>query len=382
MQGSALDVKERIREAVDIVDLVGSYLQLRREGRGYKALCPWHDDSRPACRSIPSGNRSSAGSATSAATFSVSSCRSRGSTFPEALAMLAERAGITLDKQPSGGPADSTKADAVSGHGLGRRAQYHRLLLERSAGRGGPAYLAERPITPESIDAFRLGYAPDRVGLARARRPAARLSRPRCWKRPASSARRQTGGGHYDWFRNRCCFRSSTPQGRPSASAGRVLPGSDGGKGGQVSSTRPRRRCSPRAICSTACTWPASDPQNAAPRWSWKAIPTSSSPISAASRTRWPCWARPWARSRSALLQAICRSAADRAGARWRRGRPATGERSAGVVRGRECRRARADLARRARPLPSFCWSAGPRRLRPLIDRAAELRWTHAVQRT
>ena len=50
---SSFDDKERVRQAIDIVDLVGSYLQLRREGRGFKALCPWHDDSRPSLQVNP-----------------------------------------------------------------------------------------------------------------------------------------------------------------------------------------------------------------------------------------------------------------------------------------------------------------------------------------
>ena len=47
------DAKEQIRQAVDIVDLVGSYVALRRQGRGYVALCPWHDDSRPSLQVNP-----------------------------------------------------------------------------------------------------------------------------------------------------------------------------------------------------------------------------------------------------------------------------------------------------------------------------------------
>ena len=41
------DAKEQVRQAIDIVDLVGSYLELRRQGRNYAARCPWHDDTRP-----------------------------------------------------------------------------------------------------------------------------------------------------------------------------------------------------------------------------------------------------------------------------------------------------------------------------------------------
>ncbi len=41
------DAKERVRQAIDIVDLVGSYLELRRQGRQFVARCPWHDDRKP-----------------------------------------------------------------------------------------------------------------------------------------------------------------------------------------------------------------------------------------------------------------------------------------------------------------------------------------------
>ncbi len=47
------DVKERVREATDIVELVGSYVSLRRAGRNFTGLCPWHDDSRPSLQINP-----------------------------------------------------------------------------------------------------------------------------------------------------------------------------------------------------------------------------------------------------------------------------------------------------------------------------------------
>lgn len=48
-----LDVKEQVKQAIDIVELVGKYMQLRRQGRNYVALCPWHDDSRPSLQINP-----------------------------------------------------------------------------------------------------------------------------------------------------------------------------------------------------------------------------------------------------------------------------------------------------------------------------------------
>jgi DNA primase len=90
------DTKERVRAATDIVDLIGSRLELRRQGRNYVALCPWHADSRPSlqintekqiwkCWVCDIGG--------DAFSFVM---RDEGLTFPQALNKLADRAGIPI----------------------------------------------------------------------------------------------------------------------------------------------------------------------------------------------------------------------------------------------------------------------------------------------
>ena len=53
VSSGSFDTKERVKQAVDIVDLVGSHIQLRRQGRNYVGLCPWHDDTRPSLQVNP-----------------------------------------------------------------------------------------------------------------------------------------------------------------------------------------------------------------------------------------------------------------------------------------------------------------------------------------
>ena len=53
MSSGSFDTKERVKQAIDIVDLVGNYIPLRRQGRNYVGLCPWHDDSRPSLQVNP-----------------------------------------------------------------------------------------------------------------------------------------------------------------------------------------------------------------------------------------------------------------------------------------------------------------------------------------
>ena len=85
------DVKDRIRTAVDIIDLVGSYVQLRRQGSNFVGLCPFHEDRRPSFNVNPARQ-----------TWKCWVCDKGGDvfsflmekeriSFPEALQMLAER---------------------------------------------------------------------------------------------------------------------------------------------------------------------------------------------------------------------------------------------------------------------------------------------------
>ena len=95
-QGSAYDLKEQVRQAIDIVDLVGSFIQLRRQGRGYVGLCPWHDDSRPSFQVNPERQSWKCWVCDLGGDVFSFLMQMEGVTFPEALAMLAERANISL----------------------------------------------------------------------------------------------------------------------------------------------------------------------------------------------------------------------------------------------------------------------------------------------
>ena len=94
--GLDFDVKDRVKQATDIVDLIGSDLPLRRQGSIYVGHCPWHDDSRPSFQVNPAKQ-----------SWVCWPCSVRGDVFDfvmrresvdfrEALVILAERAGIPI----------------------------------------------------------------------------------------------------------------------------------------------------------------------------------------------------------------------------------------------------------------------------------------------
>ena len=104
------DIKERVRDATDIADLVASYVTLRRQGKNFVGLCPWHDDSKPSFNINPERQ-----------TFRCWVCDIGGDVysflmrmekieFREALEQLAERAGIDLPRGRGALPVDERKS--------------------------------------------------------------------------------------------------------------------------------------------------------------------------------------------------------------------------------------------------------------------------------
>jgi len=224
--GSSSDAKERVREAIDIVELVGSYVQLRRQGRNYVGLCPWHDDTRPSLQVNPQRQSFKCWVCDIGGDIFSFMMKMQGVSFPEALAMLADRAGIAL------GPTRVPQHGGASGKGDKRtlyramawaETQYHQCLLNSPEALPARQYLDERAITPETIRRFHLGFSPNRRDwiLHQAKGSgfdAAVLEKIGLLARPAA------GGSPYDRFRGRVLFPIRDPQGQPRGLGGRVLP--------------------------------------------------------------------------------------------------------------------------------------------------------------
>lgn len=225
--GSSADsAKEQVKRAVDIVDLVGQYVQLRREGRGYKGLCPWHDDSRPSLQVNPERQSFKCWVCDIGGDIFSFVMKQENVSFPEALAMLAERAGITLG--PSSGKSEERlllyQAMAWA------EEQYHECLLRADEARPAREYLAGRGVTPESIAKFRLGFSPEAWDWILARARGTRFA-PKVLESIGLAIKRPNGPGHYDRFRGRVLFPIRDVQGRPIAMGGRVTPGIGNGEG-------------------------------------------------------------------------------------------------------------------------------------------------------
>ena len=228
--GQAFDAKDQVRQAIDIVDLVGGYMQLRRQGRNFVGICPWHDDSRPSLQVNPDRQSFKCWVCDYGGDVFSFIMRAEGLEFREALEMLAERAGVELHARPSDSSGSGTTrlANSADDKRTLYRAlawaeeQFHRCLLGAPEAQPGRDYLAGRGITDQTIRRFHLGFAPNRWDWVLERARGSEWT-PAILERIGLLRRKELGGGHYDWFRGRVMFSIRDSRSRPIAFGGRVL---------------------------------------------------------------------------------------------------------------------------------------------------------------
>lgn len=237
---SPLDSKEQVRQATDIVDLVGKYIQLRRQGRNYVGLCPWHDDTKPSLQVNPERQSFKCWVCDIGGDVFSFIMHMEGVEFREALEMLADQAGIMLQpllrRNVSNAPvenSDVAPSAPAPTSGEGKRAlyramawaeqQYHECLLTSEDAEPARRYLNERGITEDSIRKFHIGFSPNRrdwlLNLA-----GGSPQRIQILETIGILARPQDGPGYYDRFRGRLLFSIRDTQDRAVGIGGRILP--------------------------------------------------------------------------------------------------------------------------------------------------------------
>jgi DNA primase len=238
------DFKELVRTRTDIVQLVGERvaLQSRRGGRELVGLCPFHDDHAPSLLVNPERQ-----------SYKCWACGEGGDCFAfvqkienvgfrDALELLATRANLELPrygkgdgKNTDGKPTRKEQIDALAW----AEGEYHTCLRTSNEGDAARKYLESRGFTRETIERFRLGYAPA-DGQFLQKRAAARFKSSQAITAQLATVRliaaRAEGGGYYDYFRGRVMFPIRNPTGHTVAFGGRVLPGAATNMGKYVNS--------------------------------------------------------------------------------------------------------------------------------------------------
>lgn len=205
------EVVDRVREQSDIVEFISAYVPLKRIGRNYRGLCPFHAERSPSF--YVSHERQSyhcfgCGAGGNVITFIMAQEKLE---FPEAVRFLAGRLGISVEVEQGTGRNQPLYdvCEQVAG--------YYEEQLRKSE--QAQAYLRQRGIRPDTVRRFRLGYAPEgNVVRGAARR--------RGWSDEALAGAGlivRRGDGYTDYFRGRIVFPVFSLSGKTVGFSGRTL---------------------------------------------------------------------------------------------------------------------------------------------------------------
>ena len=217
--GVAAEIKSRL----NIVDVVGETVQLKKAGTTYKGLCPFHGEKTPSFTVTP--NRDSwkcFGCGLGGDVFSFVMQRD-GVPFPEALRTLAAKAGVEIDERTKREDAHRARLRDVLETAI---AFYHQVLTSTSYGKPALDYLRGRGFTDETISTFQLGWAPESWDAMSRRFVEKRAIKPDELVEAgiASPARSSSRGvGVIDKFRGRVLFPIRDQNGAATGMGGRIL---------------------------------------------------------------------------------------------------------------------------------------------------------------
>ena len=219
--GAAYDIKDRVKEANNIVDLVGSYLDLRRQGKQFVARCPWHDDRRPSLFVNPVRQSWKCWVCDIGGDVFSFVMQREGVEFVEALRLLADRAGIELaaQKQQNIQPGSAQDKKTLYQAMQWAADEFHHCLLNSDLAEAAQRYLEKRQINQHSIEQFKIGFAPDQWDWLKQRSPFSEEVLIATGLLAASDNSKS-----YERFRGRIIFTINDIQSRPIAFGGRVLP--------------------------------------------------------------------------------------------------------------------------------------------------------------
>ncbi len=214
---SMQDQVDEIKQRLSIVDVVGSYLPLKQAGRNFRALCPFHQEKTPSFHLNPD--------------FGIFKCFGCGETgdifsfvmkmdhleFREALEILADKAGVTLDDTKGLPRRDKQRKDKAFAVNKAVAKRYHEILYSPQ-GTDALAYLHDRGVTDVQIKQFCLGFAPPEWDTL-----SGSLGKSHLPLADELGLVINKNEGYHDRFRGRVMFPISDTHGRVIGFSGRLL---------------------------------------------------------------------------------------------------------------------------------------------------------------
>lgn len=217
------EVVEQVRSSLDLVKVISGYMELKRTGRNYVGLCPFHQEKTPSFMVSPDKQ-----------IFRCFGCGQGGNvfsfimerenlTFPEAVKYLAKQAGIRVpEREMTPGQKKQAALKEELKQVMDLAAQfYHIILMKKKTGFKALEYLKERGVQEETAKSFNLGFAPtgweNLINFAGKRGVSPELLHQ------AGLAGSRPSGGYYDSFRSRIIFPICSLQGDVVGLGGRIF---------------------------------------------------------------------------------------------------------------------------------------------------------------
>lgn len=219
------DFLQQLKDRVDIADIIGSYVTLKKKGSRYWGCCPFHQEKTPSFSvSSEKGLYYCFGCHASGDVISFL-MKIEGLTFAETVEKLAEQVHMELPPEEINAEEARRREELQVMYDTVdlAAAYFHNCLTKTHMGQAGREYFAQRGLSAETIEHFRLGYAPP---------DGDRLYRDFTKRHIAGNILKtiglagERGNRFYDMFRGRCMFSIQDLRGRTVAFGGRVLDGS------------------------------------------------------------------------------------------------------------------------------------------------------------
>jgi len=217
-----MGVVDEIKERLDIVDVISGYVPLKKAGRSFKGLCPFHSERTPSFIVFPDTQSWHCFGAcnTGGDVFSFI-MRRENLDFGEALRLLAERAGVTLETRGEAAEAAGKTRERLEKINALAAEYFHYLLVNSPEEQHARDYLAKRGISDETRQAFQLGCARDDWQALGQHLRSKGYSWPDLLE--AGLVVEREGGGYYDRFRGRLVFPIRNVRGRTIGFGARAL---------------------------------------------------------------------------------------------------------------------------------------------------------------
>ena len=222
---SADEAKEAVRNATDIVQLVGEKVRLRRVGTRWSGLCPFHAEKTPSFTVNPERQIWHCFGCSKGGDAFAWMMETEKVTFPEALAILADRAGIELPKGERG-PGAAARDRLYQATALA--SDFFQKALREDGGKKARAYLSGRGFTGPILDQFHVGYAPE--GWDALATTLGKLTPMKSLEDAGLTLKRGDGSSYFDRFRNRVIFPVEIAPGKTAGFGARAIVAEDNPK--------------------------------------------------------------------------------------------------------------------------------------------------------